>query len=474
MPTFEITRFIFMRAICAIYFVAFLSLYFQMKPLIGQNGLMPAKAFLERTQASFWQLPTLFHFNASDSFMRAMCGLGVVLSFMGMVGISNGLLMVLLWFLYLSFVHVGQLFYGYGWETMLLEAGFLSIFLGPFLDVSWFPKNHSTPFVVVLMFRWMLFRTMFGAGMIKMRGDACWKDLTCLFYHFETQPIPNPLSWYFHHLPKILLKLGTLFNHFAELIVPFFFFGPRWLVFWGGAFTLSFQFVLILSGNLSWLNWLTIVLTIFCFDDAFFLKFLPFTLPVAAMASTPYLIILAMLTVVVLLLSIRPTMNLFSRHQAMNASFDQFHLVNTYGAFGSIGKERYEIILEGSNDLESWKEYGFKGKPGDVNAMPPIISPYHYRLDWQIWFAAMSNYQHNQWLVYYAYKLLMGDKDATSLLGYNPFPDRPPVYIRAELYRYRFTDSRKMTKAWWERRRVGTYFPAIHLAPSLQPEENAP
>src|SRR5262249_48804626 len=183
-------------------------------------------------------------------------------------GATNAVLMAGQWFLYMSFVHIGQLFYGYGWETITLEAGFLAIFLCPIRSIRPNPSGYSAPKIVIRVYRWMLFRVMFGAGLIKIRGDECWRDLTCLAYHYETQPIPNPISWYLHHMPMGFHKAGCLFNHFCELIVPWFYFAPRRLRHAAGIFTILFQSILILSGNLSFLNWLTIVIAIPCFDDA--------------------------------------------------------------------------------------------------------------------------------------------------------------------------------------------------------------
>ncbi len=473
MRTYWLTRFLFLRLLGFVFLAAFISLIAQLGPLIGQDGLLPAYKFLQQvrsiyeTPASQWlHLPTLFWFNCSDGFLYATAYVGLALSVLLSIGLANSISMATLWVIYLSFVHVGQIFYGYGWEIMLLEACFLGIFLIP-----------SPPSKTILWFyRWMVFRVMFGAGLIKLRGDPCWRDLTCLLYHFETQPIPNPISWYLHQLPPIILKLGVLWNHFSELMVPFFMFGPRRLRILGGWLLIGFQVFLIASGNLSFLNWLTIAICIPMLDDQALQALVPkrWAQKAAQCAQQtqkvglPRRIMIGSLAVLLIVLSIQPIQNMASSHQIMNTSFDPFHLMNTYGAFGSVGRIRHEIILEGTRETSlrpdtQWKEYEFWAKPGNVKRRPPFIAPFQLRIDWQIWFAAMSQIEREPWLVHLIHKLLQNDPGALHLLANNPFPDRPPTYIRAELYEYHFTRIGGPSRAWWERRDVGPYLRPIRL-----------
>lgn len=463
--SWDLTRFCFLRALGFIYFIAFLLAINQFKGLCGENGILPVRLFLRRVQ--FKQAPSIFWWNHSDRFIQTTAWFGLILSIIAMSSLSDhwghigsALVWFLLWMIYLSFVNVGQTFYGFGWESMLLETGFLTIFLGP--------GDVKAPIVVIYLIRWILFRNMFGAGLIKMRADPCWKNLTCLYYYYETQPLPNPISWYCHRLPKVIHKAGVLFNHFVELIVPWFYFAPPPFCYIAGILTLIFQFILIISGNLSWLNYLTIVLCISCFDDAFLSSIIPLHLGHAQPIGTVYLIVLGLATLFILILSIKPTMNLFARHQMMNASFDAFHLVNTYGAFGSITKQRFELIIEGTDEENItpntiWKEYQFKGKPGDVARAPCIVSPYHWKLDWQMWFAAMSDYRYHPWILNLIAKLLQGNSQVIGLLKYNPFKDKPPRYIRVEWYLYHFTAPDEQTKNWWKRERQGEYLPPLSL-----------
>ena len=482
-----LTRFVLLRFLGFVYFFAFISLAIQVIPLIGDNGLLPAKNFLHAVGSqfdnkfgAFMRLPTIFWFNISDTSLLYLAWFGVILSFMVLIGFANVPIMFLLWLIYMSFVHIGQLWYGYGWEIQLIEIGFLAIFLCPLWDINPFPR-FKPPKQVIWLFRWLTFRIYIGAGLIKIRGDPCWKNLTCLYYHYETQPIPSPLSPYFHFMPKLFHKLGVLWNHFIELIVPFFVFYPRILRHLAGVLLISFQFILILSGNLSFLNWLTIVPAIACFDDSFFKKILPrWIIKKSEYAREnqktyswqPY--ISWSLVILIAMLSIPVIQNLLSLHQYMNTSFTSIPIVNTYGAFGSIGKERYELILEGTTDevitsKTLWKEYEFKAKPGNIYRHLPIIAPYQPRIDWQIWFAAMESPQQNPWLIHLIWKLLDNDKDALGLLANNPYSNNPPKYIRVQFYKYQFNKPGEKSGAVWSRTYIGEWLPPLSRTnPQLQ------
>ncbi|HVE14606.1 MAG TPA: lipase maturation factor family protein [Elusimicrobiota bacterium] len=470
-----LARFVLLRGLAFIYVVAFLCLLRQWEPLIGARGLLPARLYLDGIRgaaagsaAVYLYAPTLFWLGCSDAVLRACAWAGLALSAAALGGLANAPLMGALWLLYMSFVHVGQVFYGYGWEMMLLEAGFLAIFLAPPWDPRPFQRKDPPPAVLPWLFRWMLFRVMFGAGMIKLRGDSCWRDLTCLLYHYETQPIPHPLSWYFHHLPAWVNKAGVLFNHFVELIVPWLLFGPRRARAWAGGLIALFQVALILSGNLSFLNWLTLVLCFSCFDDGAWARVLPERLvalarPAEPPCTRPRRAALLALAGLVAILSVSPALNMLSPRQAMNASFDPLGLVNAYGAFGSVGRVRREIVLQGTLDPDPanarWTDYEFKCKPGDPGRRPCLVTPFHWRLDWQMWFAAMESPRENLWLAHLVYKLLMADRKTLGLLDRDPFAGKPPRWIRAELYEYRFSDPG--SKDWWVRSRVGPYLPPL-------------
>jgi lipase maturation factor len=462
-----LSRFVFQRGLGVVYLIAFLVAVNQFRPLAGERGLLPAGLYLKHVP--FRDAPSLFFLFPNDMAFVIAAWLGVLLSILAVAGLSERfgtwfsvLVWSLLWVLYLSFVNAGQIFYAFGWESILLETGFFAIFLG---------ANKTTPpWIMILILRWVLFRVMFGAGLIKLRGDPCWRDLTCLNYHYETQPMPNPLSWYFHWAPEWTRRGGVLFNHFVEVIVPFAYFIPQPVSAIAGLVTIAFQALLMLSGNLSWLNLLTIVLAIPTLDDRFLRALVPVKTPETQAPHRIYKLAIAAVAVLVAILSIPPVLNMVSPDQIMNYNYNPLHLVNTYGAFGGITRPRYEVIVEGTAEpvLTSstvWRAYEFKGKPGDPGRRPPQIAPYHLRLDWLMWFAAMSSYNDHPWFVHFLAKLLEGDRATLGLLLTNPFPDHPPRYVRAQLYEYHFTSSEERNKTghWWKRQFVSDYFPPVSL-----------
>jgi hypothetical protein len=282
--------------------------------------------------------------------------------------------------------------------------------------------------------------------------------------------MPNALSWYFHWMPHGVHAAGVVINHIVEVIVPFAYFAPQPFASIAGIITILFQLVLIVSGNLSWLNWLTLVLCVPLISDRW-LTWLPVHAPVALSTSSAYQNAIYVVAAAVALMSIAPVMNMLSSRQMMNASFDPLHLVNTYGAFGSITRERFEIVLQGTDEANvtehtAWRDYEFKGKPGDPARRPPQVAPYHLRLDWLMWFEAMAPSPHSDWFFALLAKLLQGDADVQSLLRTNPFPAAPPRYVRAQYYRYRFTtpEERRASGAWWSRQFVGTFYGPASLA----------
>ncbi len=462
-----LTRLVLQRGLALVYLIAFIAVIRQFKPLLGEHGLLPVPRFVE--QVNFSQSPSLFFWWPKDFAFQLFGWIGIALSLFALSGFSEKLgnlfsaaIWSLLWLIYLSFVNVGQTFYSFGWETLLLEAGFLAIFLGG--------EETTPPFLTLLLFQWLLFRLMFGAGLIKIRGDTCWRDLTCLKYHYETQPMPNPLSWYFHWLPEWIHKFGVLFNHFAELVVPFAYFAPMPVSAIAGAITLFFHGWLFASGNFAFLGFLTMVLAFSTIGDSWLKRVVPIQRPTLAPLGHIHSYVILGLAAIVAALSFYPVANMLSRYQAMNASFGPLHLVNTYGAFGSITRPRYEVIVEGTDEASltantRWHEYEFVGKPGDVNRTPPQIAPYHLRLDWLMWFAAFSSPGEHPWFISLLGKLLENDKPVLRLLRHNPFPDRAPKFVRALLYEYHFTTpaERSKTGAVWKRNLVGLYFPAVSL-----------
>ena len=465
--TFWLTRLIFQRGLALILLIAFLNVVSQFKPLLGEHGLLPVPVFTRAVP--FSSSPSLFFFTANDTAFTIGGWLGVALSCVALAGIADAystwvsmLVWGSLWVIYISFVNVGQTFYGFGWESILLEACFYCVFLG---------SRSGTPQTIgIWLLRWLLFRVMFGAGLIKLHGDPCWRDLTCLNYHYETQPMPGPLSWFFHWSPEWFHKSGVLFNHLAELEAPFGYFLPQPISAIAGAITIAFQALIFAGGNLSWLNALTIVLAFSTFDDWFLARFMRVRVPALHAPALAHRVAMIALATLVAVLSIRPVRNMLSSDQVMNTVYNRFHLVGTYGAFGSITRPRYEVIVEGTEDAApgaatKWREYEFWGKPGDTARMPPQIAPYHLRLDWLMWFAALSSYNEQAWFEPFMAKLLQGDRGTLSLLRSNPFPGGQPKYVRALLYEYHFTTpaERAQSGQWWKRSLAGEYFPSVSL-----------
>jgi len=458
--SFVVVRTLVLRLLGVVYLVAFGSAYTQAPGLIGEHGLLPAARYFDAVARftgsrflGFLKNPSLFWLHFSDGALRGACIVGALLAIAVVLGVTNAGVMIALWLLQLSLSNIGQVFWGYGWEIQLCETGLLAALLCPM--TTWRPFSSARPpLIAIWLLRWLVVRIMLGAGLIKLRGDPCWRDLTCLVFHYETQPNPSPLSWSLHHAPRGFHMAGVVFNHLVELGAPLLVLGPRAARRIAGALFVGFQLVLIASGNLSFLNWLTIVPALACFDDALFARFLP----AAAKTTEPSKLharIARGYAIVVGLLSVPVIVNLCSSQQSMNLSYEPLGLVNTYGAFGSITRVRHEVVLQGSRDGDTWLDYELPCKPGDVARKPCLVSPYHYRLDWQMWFAAMSSYEEEPWLAVLASKLLEGDRSIAPLFAGDPFPNEPPRLVRAQLYRYEFT--RAGEPGWWRRALVGEY-----------------
>ena len=461
-PQYWLGRLLLERGVAAIYLIAFVAAALQFRALIGEHGMLPIPRFL--AGRSFWRSPSIFHLRYSDRLFAGTSWLGAALAAVIVAGVADlaplwtaMLMWLMLWVLYLSIVNVGQTWYGFGWESLLLETGFLMIFLGN--------DRVAPPVLTLWMARLLLFRVEFGAGLIKLRGDPCWRNLTCLYYHHETQPMPGPLSWFFHHLPKPLHRVEVAGNHFAQLIVPFGLFAPQPVAGVAGGIVVITQLWLVVSGNFAWLNWVTIMLAFSAIDDSSLATL--FGAPAHPVWPAPpvwFAGLVIAFSGAVLFMTYWPVRNMLSSHQRMNMSFNSFHLVNTYGAFGSIGRVRREVVIEGTADERLtpqtlWKEYEFKGKPGAVRRLPRQWAPYHLRLDWLMWFAAISPGYAEPWLRPFLQRLLRNDRPTLRLLRHNPFPDSPPRYVRAQLYQYRFTTLAELRRdrAWWHRTLIGGY-----------------
>lgn len=459
-------RLLFQRGLALVYLLAFLGTALQFRALLGERGILPVRRFV--AQVPFRRAPSLFHWRCSDRLIAGVAWTGVAVSAALLLGLGDVVplpatmaLWAVPWALYLSIVNVGQRWYSFGWEVLLCEAGFLAIFLGP--------ADMAPPLLVVLLLRWLLLRLELGAGLIKLRGDPCWRSLTCLRYHHETQPLPGPLSWWFHRLPDPLHRVEVAANHVTQLVAPVLLLAPQPVAGWAALAMVVAQLWLMVSGNFAWLNALTITIALPTLGGWLLGPLVPFD-PPADLADPPawHAALVVGLVAVVAVLSWRPARNLVAPkgRQRMNASFDPLRLVNTYGAFGSITRVRREVIVEGRrSEGDGWEEYGFKAKPGDPRRRPRQVAPYHLRLDWLMWFAALAPSQHQRWLRPLLERLLRADPDTRRLLGHDPFGDDPPRWVRARLFEYRFTTAaeRRETGAWWVRTPVGTVLGPLRL-----------
>lgn len=475
-------RWLFLRSLGIIYLIAFLSLWVQIIGLIGSDGILPFKSFLNSVSQNlgnekYWLLPTLCWFNTNDFFLHFLCAGGVFLSLLLIFDYFCVVVLLFLWAFYLSIVVVSGDFLSFQWDNLLLEAGFLAIFFAP---LKLFPKSSDTSIqrIVLYLFYWLLFRLTFFSGVVKLTsGDPNWRNLTALNYHYETQPLPTWVGYYISQAPEWFHKTSCALTFFIELFVPFLIIAPRKFRIFAGIILIVFQLLIMVTGNYCFFNLLTIALCILLFDDELFP--LSFRNKIVKSVSDHTLRIFVWWKRFVIFVSVTylivSTMQVF-RITRVNFEWPTifiklynvtvpFRTINNYGLFAVMTTSRPEIIIEGSNDKVNWQQYEFNWKPGNIKRVPAFVEPHQPRLDWQMWFAALSNYQNNPWFVSFCARLLEGSKDVVNLLKKNPFSKNPPRYIRAVLYDYHFTDldEKKSTKSWWVRMDKGLYFPLVTL-----------
>jgi predicted DCC family thiol-disulfide oxidoreductase YuxK len=550
-PTYFLPRWMFLRALGVIYLIAFVSLWTQIDGLIGHNGILPANRFmsavgqqcdLERIGLDrFHLVPTLCWFNASDGFLHFQCAVGVALAIFLVMGIVPIPCLALLWLLYLSLATVGRDFLGFQWDNLLLEAGFLAIFFAPWQFWPWrrvgrafqpagtggFPDAgltgqecpvnpqtgmsaprrswqwcESPPSLIALwLLRLLLFKLMFSSGCVKLAsGDPNWRNLKALTLHYQTQPLPTWIGWYASQLPLWFQKFSCAMMFGAELGAPFLIFAPRRLRFCGAGAIACLQVLILLTGNYTFFNLLTLALCLLLLDDFALARLIPRnlfrrrgagtpgTVPARAddvtktpetvlgapnsRLSWPKFVTLPLAIVVGLLylfqvsltLGVRPVW--FYPVAVADLWLSPFRTFNGYGLFAVMTTDRREIVVEGSDDGLNWRPYEFKYKPGDVTRRPGFVAPFQPRLDWQMWFAALGDYRQNPWFVYFCSRLLQGSPEVLALLEKNPFPNHPPQYVRAVFYDYQFTNftERHKTGAWWKRELLGPYLPSCSLS----------
>jgi lipase maturation factor 1 len=496
-PTYFWARRWFLRALGLIYLIAFVSLWVQVDGLIGANGISPVNQFLPEVHEQLGRhayslLPTLCWFNSSNVFLHFLCGGGVALSLLLVFGIAPVVCLTALFVFYLSLTIAGQTFLSFQWDILLLETGFLSIFLAPW---RFWPKRGQEPPVsraALFLLKLLLFKLMVMSGVVKLTsGDDCWWNLTALDYHYWSQPLPTIFGWWANQHPEWFKHFSVGFCIAVEIIAPFFIWAPRRPRLIAAGLMIFLQLVIALTGNYCFFNLLTLALCLLLIDDAVWRRQVgpdrqavhadPFGGPPSTSLRTSsghalpsrlsmygaIIVIIVSLPINAWLIftAFRPNAQWPRALAFVYQQVEPFRIVNSYGLFRVMTKDRREIVIEGSTDGIDWLPYEFKWKPGDVKRTPGWCAPHQPRLDWQMWFAALGTPQQNPWFIRLAICLLEGKPDVTRLFAHDPFPNQPPRYIRAILYRYRFTtaNEHRQSGAWWKRQELGEYLPAVSL-----------
>jgi lipase maturation factor 1 len=469
-PRYDLVAFLFLRLFGLIYLSAFVSFGVQAQGLIGSHGILPLADMVDAVASRvgrerFFLMPMVFWWNASDFAIHAVCWAGAGLLLLLVFNVLPRVSLFLIYVLYLSLFYAGQIFMNFQWDTFLLEAGFLALIL-----------SFATTAGVWLL-RWLLFRFMLMSGVVKLlSGDPNWWNLSALSYHFLTQPLPTPLAWYAAQLPPRTLKFATGATFFVELVLPFLIFCPRRLRFVAAFGILLLQSCILMTGSYNWFNLQTMLLCLTLFDDAALQKIVPRRLirPLQAHAQnkTPRrggMVIVGVLASLIVFCGLVKMDERFGGSppavaQAVDQLVDPLRIVSSYGLFAIMTTERHEIVIEGSDDGVNWREYEFRYKPGDVARRPRWNIPHQPRLDWQMWFAALEDVRRLPWFWQFMRRLLENEPTVTALLERNPFPDKPPRYVRAQIYNYTYAGSaEKATGLWWDRQPLGFYFPAVQL-----------
>ncbi len=476
-PTYARARGWFLRALGAIYLIAFLSFWVQADGLIGARGISPLTQLLnagrtELGRGAWLTLPTLCWLNSSDGFIHFLCAAGATLSVLLIIGLMPIFCLVLLFTLYLSLTIAGQTFFSFQWDILLLETGFLAIFLAP---GSWWLRREPPPArITVFLLQFLLFKLMLMSGIVKLTsGDPSWSNLTALDYHYWTQPLPTVLGWWADKSPEWVKHVSTAVTLAVETLVPFLIWFPRRPRLMACGLFLLLQIVIGLTGNYAFFNLLTIALCLFLIDDRAWPRTPGLTkikprVTTRSWSTWPAVVVFLLtmpLNGVLFFNALEPEAPWPRVMTSYYSLLEPFRIVNGYGLFRVMTKDRPEIVIEGSDDGIEWRPYVFKWKPGPLDRSPAFVEPHQPRLDWQMWFAALGDAQENQWFYGLIQRLLENSPDVTRLLGNNPFPEKPPRYLRAELYRYHFSTlaEHRNHRVWWSRQDLREYLPMVSL-----------
>jgi hypothetical protein len=461
----RLTGWLFLKLLALIYFAAFYSLFVQINGLAGPGGILPFQELLDNAEhslgaSSAWlRLPTLFWIDAGDSALLGSTILGMLLSALLFFNIRPRLSLILLFLLYLSLFHAGQIFMSFQWDYLLMETGLLALF------VVGGPSR-----LVIFMFHWLLFRLRFLSGISKLlSGDPSWSGMTALNYYFETQPLPHTGAWYAHQLPDWMLQAGVGLTFFAELVVPFFIFLPRRFRLFAAGITIVMQLLIIATSNHNFINLLTILLCLFLLDDRIVGRLLPGWIRQRIESNTQterkHGLGVVAISAVILSASIPGAIGLSLNTRLPEPlknwmiQVSHFGVGNVYHIFPTMQTERHELIIEGSHDAINWHPYLFHYKPHELDRRPPFNIPHQPRLDWMMWFVPPKSRENLYWFDRFMHKLRTGSPQVTGLLRYDPFPHHPPQYMRVLVYRYRFTSvtEREITGNWWNAEYLGQF-----------------
>jgi len=486
-PTYFWARRWFLRALGLIYLIAFVSLWVQVDGLVGSTGISPLNQFLpavheQLDRQAYSLLPTLCWFNSTNGFLHFLCGGGVAFSLLLVFEIAPAISLTALFVFYLSLTIAGQTFLSFQWDILLLEAGFLSICLAPWQ--LWPKHEEERPIsrAALFLLKLLLFKLMVMSGVVKLTsGDDCWWNLTALDYHYWSQPLPTVFGWWADQGPEWFKHFSVAFCLVVEIIVPFFIWAPRRPRLIAAGLMIFLQIAIGLTGNYCFFNLLTMALCLLLIDDAVWRRTTVHdravgatwprragfgrALPLSTFSAVIVIIVTLPINAWHIFTAFKPDAEWPRPLAAVYGRLEPFRIVNGYGLFRVMTKDRLEIVIEGSADGMDWLPYEFKWKPGDVMRAPGWCAPHQPRLDWQMWFAALGSPQQNPWFGGLIIRLLQGSRDVSRLLAKNPFPDEPPRYIRAMFYRYRFTTTseHRQTGAWWKRQELREYFPAVSL-----------
>lgn len=476
---YRVSAWLFLRILAVVYLAAFASLWLQIDGLIGSKGIAPAASLLQEAklqygQASYYLFPTLCWFDAGDWTLHCLCASGMLLALLLLIGVAPGPACLGLWTLYLSLSVVGQEFLAYQWDTLLTETGLLAVFLAPWRLRPRWPDGTSPSRIVIWLFHWLLFRLMLMSGLVKvLSGDPTWHNLTSLRFHYETQPLPCWTSWHMHQLPAWFQAVSVMFTFAVEVVLPVYILGPRPCRVIAFIAISLLQVLIAATGNYGFFNFLTLALCVLLLDDRCYprqwrrllIPMAPTAISRLRQAVTLVSAIVAFaLTAMPILQPVWPSSQWPSWLTTARAIASSLRSFNNYGLFAVMTTDRREIIIEGSDDGKTWLSYEFKWKPGDPMRAPSFTGLHMPRLDWQMWFAALSD-QRDPWFQNLLVRLLQGSPPVLSLLEHNPFRDKPPRYIRASAYQYHFTtpDERRGTGAWWRKVYQGPHSPAMSL-----------